>query len=72
MKQLIVVLAAGLALASIELSLGASEAEAATNFCKHRYSLCLARCPQTLRCTGRCQTQYKYCANPYPYIGNLL
>jgi hypothetical protein len=72
MKQLIVVLAAGLALAGVELGLGASGAEAATSFCKHRYSLCLARCPETLRCSSRCRTQYKYCANPYPYIGNLL
>jgi hypothetical protein len=72
MKQLIVVLAAGFALAGVELGLGASEAEAATSFCKHRYSLCLARCPETLRCSSRCRTQYKYCANPYPYIGSLL
>jgi hypothetical protein len=72
MKKLIVVLAAGLALAGVERGLGASEAEAASSFCKHRYNLCLARCPQTLRCDSRCQTQYKYCASPYPNIGNLL
>ena len=72
MKTLIDVLAAGLALAGVGLGLGASEAKAASSFCKHRYNLCLARCPGTLRCSGRCQTQYKYCTTPYPYLGNLL
>jgi hypothetical protein len=73
MKTLIVVLAAGLTLAAAELGPGASEAQAAaSSFCRHRYDLCLARCPVTLRCSTRCRTQYKYCADPYPYIGNLL
>ena len=72
MKTLIVVLAAGLTLPVVELGLGESEAEAASSFCKHRYNICLARCPETLRCSSRCRTQYKYCTNPYPYIGNLL
>ena len=72
MKTLIVVLAAGLTLPVVELGLGASEADAASSFCKHRYNICLARCPETLRCSSRCRTQYKYCTNPYPYIGNLL
>ena len=72
MKTLIAVLAAGLMLAGVGLGLSASEAKAASSFCKHRYNICLARCPERLRCTSRCQTQYKYCANPYPYIGNLL
>jgi hypothetical protein len=56
----------------VELGFGASDAEAASSFCKHRYNICLARCPETLRCSSRCRTQYKYCTNPYPYIGNLL
>ena len=72
MKTLIVVLAVGLTLPVVELGLGASDAEAASSFCKHRYNICLARCPETLRCSSRCRTQYKYCTNPYPYIGNLL
>jgi hypothetical protein len=72
MKTLIVVLAAGLTLAAAGLGFGANKAEAASTFCKHRYDLCLARCPDTLRCSTRCRTQYKYCADPYPYIGNLL
>jgi hypothetical protein len=45
MKMLIAVLAAGLTLALAELGLGARDAEAAS-FCKHRYSLCLMRCPE--------------------------
>lgn len=68
----IIVLAAGLALAGVGLGLGASGAEAASSFCKHRYSLCLARCAEPLRCSRRCQIQYKYCTDPYPYLGNLL
>ena len=72
MKTLIVVWAAGLTLAAAALGFSASEAEAARSFCKHRYDLCLARCPYTLRCSTRCRTQYKHCADPYPYIGNLL
>ena len=59
MKMLITVLAAGLTLTFAELGLGASEAEAAS-FCKHRYNLCLARCPGPFaRCSSRCQARYR-------------
>ena len=72
MKTLIAVLAAGLTLAFVELGLGASDAEAAVNYCKHRYNLCLARCPARLRCYSRCETQYRYCVPPAPSLGDLL
>jgi hypothetical protein len=73
MKMLIAVLAAGLTLAFVELGLGEGDAEAAANYCKHRYNLCLARCPGTIRrCFWRCQSQYRYCTYPAPYMGDLL
>jgi len=73
MKMLVAVLAAGLTLAFVELGLGASDAEAAANYCKHRYNLCLARCPGTVRrCFSRCQSQYRHCTYPSPYLGDLL
>jgi len=57
MKVLIAVLAAGLTLAVVELGLGARSAEAAASYCKHRESLCLARCPRAVqRCISRCQS----------------
>lgn len=72
MKTLIAVLAAGLALAFMELGLGAGQAQAAQSFCKHRYALCLARCQAANRRCTRCQQQYRYCIAPYPSLGNLL
>ncbi|MGH9552319.1 MAG: hypothetical protein ACRD3W_23230 [Terriglobales bacterium] len=73
MKMLIAVLAAGLTLAFVELGLGASDAEAAANYCKHRYNVCLAHCPRMARrCFGRCELQYRNCTYPYPYLGDLL
>jgi hypothetical protein len=72
MKMLIAVLAAGLTLTFAELGLGASEAEAAS-FCKHRYNLCLARCPGPFaRCSSRCQARYRSCIYPAPSIRELL
>jgi hypothetical protein len=72
MKMLIAVLAAGLTLALAELGLGARDAEAAS-FCKHRYSLCLMRCPEGVqRCLSRCRSKYRSCTTPYPYLGDLL
>lgn len=70
MKKLIVALAMGFALAGV--GVGASGAEAASSFCKQRYNVCLARCPERLTCDRRCRVQYKYCINPYPYLGALL
>jgi hypothetical protein len=73
MKMLIAVLAASLTLAFAALSLGPSKAEAATNYCKHRYGVCLARCQGRARhCDNRCQSQYRFCRYPYPYLGDLL
>ena len=72
MKMLIAVLAAGLTLTFAELGRGASEAEAAS-FCKNRYNVCLARCPGPFqRCSGRCQSQYRYCIHPGPYLRDVL
>jgi hypothetical protein len=71
MKQLIVVLAAGVTLAGVELGLGARQAEAASSFCKHRYNICLARCPERLRCSAA-EPNTSIAPTPYPYIGNLL
>ena len=71
MRMLIAVLALALMPTLAELSLGASEAQAAWT-CRQRYNVCLARCDaNSLRCT-RCRTQYKYCVQPRPYMGNLL
>jgi hypothetical protein len=70
MRMLIAFLAVALTLTFVEL--GSSEVQAA-NYCKHRYNLCLARCPGTSRrCLGRCQSQYRHCTYPYPYMGDLL
>jgi hypothetical protein len=43
MKILVAMLAAILALAFAEPSLGVSDAEAASSFCKYRYNACAAR-----------------------------
>jgi hypothetical protein len=76
MKTLIAVLLAGLALGLLASGPGASVAEAASryaaNYCKARYNLCLARCPDRVRCFSRCLTQYKYCVPPAPSLGDLL
>ena len=72
MRMLIAFLAVGLTLAFVELGFGASEVQAAPNYCKHRYNLCLARCPTGRRCLGRCQLQYRHCVYPWPYMGDLL
>jgi hypothetical protein len=75
MKILIAALTAVLMLAFAELSLGARDAEAAyysENYCKNRYNLCLARCPDRVRCFSRCLTQYRYCTPPAPALGDLL
>lgn len=72
MKMLIAVLAAGLTLTFAKFGLGTSEAVAAS-FCKHRYSLCLARCPGPFaRCSSRCQVRYRSCIYPAPSIRDLL
>ena len=72
MRMLIAMSAAALTLTFVELGLGASEVQAAPNFCKHRYNLCLARCGANSQRCKRCQTQYRYCRYPYPYMGDLL
>ena len=75
MKILITALIAALTLALVELSFGGSDAKAvyySENYCKNRYSLCLARCPDRVRCFSRCQTQYRYCVPPAPSLGELL
>jgi len=73
MRMLIALLAVALTLTFVELSLGASEVQAASNYCKHRYNLCLARCPGTTRrCLTRCQSQYRHCTYQWPYMGDLL
>ncbi len=75
MKILIAALTAALTLAFVELSFGGSEATAAyysENYCKNRYNLCLARCPDRVRCFSRCLTQYRYCTPPAPSLGELL
>jgi hypothetical protein len=72
MRMLIAVLAAGLTLTFAKFGLGTSEAVAAS-FCKHRYSLCLARCPGPFaRCSSRCQVRYRSCIYPAPSIRDLL
>jgi hypothetical protein len=70
-------LTAVLVLALAELSFGRSDAKAAAyyyseNYCKNRYNLCLARCPDRVRCFSRCLTQYRYCTPPAPSLGDLL
>jgi hypothetical protein len=76
MKILLAALTAVLTLALVELSLGGSDAKAAAyyseNYCKNRYNLCLARCPDRVRCFSRCLTQYRYCTPPAPALGDLL
>ncbi len=76
MKTPIAVLAGCLMPVLFALSLGAPGAEAASryaeNYCKSRYNLCLARCPDRVRCFSRCLTQYKYCVPPAPALGDLL
>jgi hypothetical protein len=71
MRMLIALLAVALMSGLVELSLGASEAQAAAS-CRQSYNVCLARCgPNSQRCQ-RCRTKYKYCTFPMPYMGNLL
>jgi hypothetical protein len=75
MKILIAALITVLALALVELSFAGSDAQAAyysENYCKNRYNLCLARCPDRVRCYSRCLTQYRYCVPPAPSLGDLL
>jgi len=71
MRMLIALLAVALMPTLAELSLGASEAQAAAS-CRQRYSVCLARCDGNSPRCYRCRTQYKYCRYPYPYMGDLL
>ncbi len=73
MRMLIALLAVALTLTFLELGLGASEVQAAPNYCKHRFNLCLARCPgRARRCLSRCQSQYRHCTYRLPYMGDLL
>ncbi|HZP09215.1 hypothetical protein [Methyloceanibacter sp.] len=76
MKTLIAVLTGCLMLVLLAFAPGATGAEAASryaaNYCKTRYNLCLARCPDRVRCFSRCLTQYKYCVPPAPSLGDLL
>jgi hypothetical protein len=76
MKTLVAVLSGCLMLVLLASGLGAQGAEAASryaaNYCKSRYTLCLARCPDRVRCFSRCATQYKYCVPPAPSLGDLL
>jgi hypothetical protein len=73
MKTLIAVLAAVLALAFLDIGLGAHQAQAAQNYCKYRYNLCLARCPGTVRrCFNLCQSRYRHCTYKMPYLGDLI
>jgi hypothetical protein len=72
MKIMIATLAAGLVLAFAGLGLGAREAEAAANYCKYRYNLCLARCEGRIRCSSRCYLQYQDCVPPAPSMDDLL
>ncbi len=75
MKMLVAMFAAFLMLAFVEPSLGASDAEAASNFCKHRYNACAARCEQRRRgrnCFNRCRHSYHTCTPPLPSLGSLL
>ena len=73
MRMLIAFLAVALTLTFVELGFRATEVQAAPNYCKHRYNLCLARCPLgTSRRCVRCQSQYRHCTYPYPYMGDLL
>jgi hypothetical protein len=70
--MLIALLAVAVSLTFVELGLGAGDAQAAPNFCKHRYNLCLVRCGANSQRCKRCQTQYRYCRYPLPYLGDLL
>jgi len=71
MRMLIALLAVALMPTFMELSFGASEAQAAAS-CRQSYNVCLARCaPNSQRCQ-RCRTKYKYCIIPAPHLGNLL
>jgi hypothetical protein len=75
MKILVAMVAAILALALLEPSLGVSNAEAASNFCKHRYGACAARCQQRDRgrnCFNRCRHSYHTCTPPFPSLGSVL
>jgi hypothetical protein len=71
-----IVLAAAVALLTAWTSgFGAQPAQsaAASNYCKHRYNICLARCPRRLeRCYRRCQSQYRACPIDRPYLGDLI
>jgi hypothetical protein len=50
-----------------------AQAAAASNYCKHRYNICLARCAAAnRRCLNRCRSQYRYCTYRSPYLGDLL
>jgi hypothetical protein len=73
MRMLIALLATALTLTFVELGLGATEVQAASSYCTHRYHLCLARCPgPTQRCLRRCQSQFRHCTYRSPYMGDLL
>jgi hypothetical protein len=75
MPKPILVAAAIATLAALTLGFDAqhSPASAAPNYCKHRYNICLARCPAAnRRCPTRCQSQYRHCNYPMPYLGDLL
>ena len=71
MRMLIALLAVALVTTVAELSLGASEAQAAAS-CRQSYHVCLARCDGNSQRCQRCRTRYKYCVFPMPYMGNLL
>ena len=71
-KTPMAVLAASLTLAVLALGLGLDGAEAATT-CKDRYRACMVRCPvYSNKCVNRCQSQYRHCIIPRPYLGDVL
>jgi len=75
MKILAATVAAILTLAFAEPSLGVSDVEAASSFCKYRYNACASRCQQRARgrnCFDRCRHSYHTCTPPFPSLGSVL
>ncbi|HXG79601.1 MAG TPA: hypothetical protein VNJ31_09725 [Methyloceanibacter sp.] len=73
MKLIIAFVVPALMICFGALAFGARSAEAAENFCKRRYNICLARCPGPAQtCLSRCQARYKGCISRRPYLGDLI
>jgi hypothetical protein len=72
MQKLMAILLTALAVAFLEFGTGASEAQAASAFCRNSYDICLARCAETRRCFPRCQARYRRCITPAPHLGELF